>query len=86
MPSPAETWMEEGFQQGMQQGMQQGLLRRAREDIVEILEARFGVVPQEISAATNELSDLSFLKALLKHAALGKNLDEFLQDLKKSRN
>ncbi|MBF0498430.1 MAG: hypothetical protein HQK58_17940 [Deltaproteobacteria bacterium] len=49
-----------------------------REDIIEILEARLGPLLQEIKAAIDETGNMSLLKALLRHAALVKNLDEFV--------
>ncbi|MBF0496231.1 MAG: DUF2887 domain-containing protein [Deltaproteobacteria bacterium] len=73
-------------QQLINLGDQRGSLRIAREDIIEILEARFGQVPREVIDATNELDDLPGLKALLKASALVNNLDEFIQTLRRSKN
>ncbi|MBF0527619.1 MAG: hypothetical protein HQK56_21275 [Deltaproteobacteria bacterium] len=73
-------------QQLINLGDQRGSLRIAREDIIEILEARFGQVPQEVIDATGELDDLTGLKALLKASALVNDLDEFIQTLRRSKN
>ncbi|MBF0552096.1 MAG: hypothetical protein HQK60_16370 [Deltaproteobacteria bacterium] len=72
---------QQGMQKGMQKGIQQGILQKAREDILEILEARFGRVPQEVTDFTNELTDLSRLNILLKQAALVSSIDEFVEGL-----
>ncbi|MBF0524617.1 MAG: hypothetical protein HQK56_05915 [Deltaproteobacteria bacterium] len=68
-------------QQQIDLGIQQGIPQRAREDILEILEARFGRVPQEIIDVTNELTDLSRLNVLHKQAALVAGIDEFVDGL-----
>ncbi|MBI4594865.1 MAG: transposase, partial [Candidatus Tectomicrobia bacterium] len=54
-----------------------GMLQKAREDVLEILEARFGGFPQDIRQAINGLDDVSLLKVLLKKAALVASLQEF---------
>ncbi|MBF0510137.1 MAG: hypothetical protein HQK57_14580 [Deltaproteobacteria bacterium] len=66
---------------GIQQGIQQGMLQKTREDILGILEARFGRVPQKVIDVTNELTDLSRLDVLLKQAALVTSIDEFVEGL-----
>ncbi|MBF0475517.1 MAG: Rpn family recombination-promoting nuclease/putative transposase [Deltaproteobacteria bacterium] len=82
MPTVAEQFIEEGIQKGIQQGV----LIKAREDIVEGIEIRFGQVPNEITESISELSDMVLLKALHKQAILAKNIDEFILALKKSTN
>ena len=42
------TLAERLHNEGLQQGMQQGMLEEAREGILDILEARFDVVPESI--------------------------------------
>ena len=66
-----------GLQQGLQQGLRQGLLQKSREAVVEILEARFEVVPQSIVEIINDVDDLSILKMLLKKAATLQTLEGF---------
>ena len=66
-----------GLQQGLQQGLRQGLLQKSREAVVEILEARFEVVPQSIVEIINDVDDLSILKMLLKKAATVQALEDF---------
>ncbi|MBF0496230.1 MAG: hypothetical protein HQK58_06585 [Deltaproteobacteria bacterium] len=73
-------------QQLINLGDQRGSLRIASEDIIEILEARFEQVPQEVIDVTSEIDDLTLLKALHKASALANNLDEFIQTLRRSKN
>ncbi|MBF0497539.1 MAG: DUF2887 domain-containing protein [Deltaproteobacteria bacterium] len=73
--------IQKGIQKGIRQGIRQGILQKAREDILEILEVRFGRVPQEVTDVTNELTDLSRLNVLLKRAALVGGIDEFVEGL-----
>ena len=69
--------MEKGIQQGIQQGVQRGILEKAREDVVEILEARFELVSGSIVKTINGIDDPSVLKMLLKKAATVDSLEEF---------
>lgn len=55
LPTVAEQWIEEGKQIGLEQGLERGreqLLHAA----VDLLEARFGPLPQELHAAISQLS------------------------------
>jgi len=83
MPTIADSLREEGIrqgiQQGMQQGMQQGVLQSAREAVIDILEARFEVVPQSIVNRLNEIYDPSILKIFRRKAVKVKSLEEFEQ-------
>ena len=68
------SWMEEGLQQGLQQ--------RAREDIRDVLEARFGNPPAQVAEALSQMKDLAKLKALLRQASTVGTLAEFLRHLR----
>jgi hypothetical protein len=67
------SWMEKG----MQQGMQQGMLRKAREDVIEILEARFATVPYAVRERIQAIADEAELKRLHRQAALVESLNAF---------
>ncbi|MCK4390489.1 MAG: Rpn family recombination-promoting nuclease/putative transposase [Desulfobacterales bacterium] len=92
MSTIAETWVEEGMQkglqkglqQGMQQGMQQGIIQKAQEDAIDILEARFNVVPRSIVEMINGIDDRSVLKILHKQAVIVGSLEEFKHVLEKA--
>lgn len=55
-----EEGLEEGWQKGLERGLEQGLergLERARrEDILKVLEARFGTLPSTLTARLNQRS------------------------------
>ena len=69
--------LEKGMQQGMQQGMQKGELKRAREDVLDILMARFEQITTDIVEVINRLNNSAILKDLLKKAALADSLQTF---------
>ncbi|MBW2010415.1 MAG: hypothetical protein JRI32_01865 [Deltaproteobacteria bacterium] len=77
LPTIADALKEQGKQEGIQQGIQQGILQKSREDVIEILEMRFGIIPRSILSVLNEISDPLTLKSLLKKAVTLKSLDEF---------
>ncbi|MBF0509120.1 MAG: hypothetical protein HQK57_09375 [Deltaproteobacteria bacterium] len=82
MPTVVEEFIEEGFQKGVQEGV----LVKAREDIIEGIEIRFGQIPKEVTESISGLSDTMVFKSLLRQAFVSKNLDEFVQALRKSKN
>lgn len=63
--------------EGIQEGIQEGILRNSREAVIEILEARFDLVPRSISTTINEIDDPATLKILLRKAITVASLDEF---------
>ena len=67
----------------IEQGMQQGRLQSTREDIFEVLEARFEVAPQSIVKRIEEIEELSLLRILLKKSAVVDSLDQFKEVLAK---
>ncbi|MBF0474597.1 MAG: hypothetical protein HQK59_02000 [Deltaproteobacteria bacterium] len=86
MPTVVEEYIQEGYQKGIQDGIHKGVLVKAREDILEGIEIRFGQVPSEVIDSISGLADTIVLKSLLKQAFVSKNLDEFIQALKNSTN
>jgi hypothetical protein len=65
--------------EGVEEGVQEGMLRKSREDVIEILEARFDLVPRSISGAINAIDDPVSLKAFLRKAVSVESLDRFRQ-------
>ena len=65
-----EAGLERGLEQGLQQGLQQGLRQRSREDIIEVLEARFGEVPYTLREQILGLVDPAELKRHHRQACL----------------
>ena len=62
---------------GLQQGMQQGITRKAKEDIIRILELRFRKVPPEIREKINQTNDPEILNGYLEQGVQIKSLDQF---------
>ncbi|CBN54244.1 MULTISPECIES: Rpn family recombination-promoting nuclease/putative transposase [Kamptonema] len=52
----------------MEEGAERGALQNARESVLEILEARFEIVPLEVRQAVNMIADMSVLRRLLREA------------------
>lgn len=71
------SWMEKG----LAQGRQQGLLQRAREDILDVLEARFGEMPFQAAEALRKVDDAARLKVLLRQASTAASPSAFLDAL-----
>lgn len=77
MNTIAQEWIAEGREQGIQQGMTQGAIQATRENIMELLDSRFGNISAEAATTIISLEDLPRLKTLLKQAATAKSLAEF---------
>jgi hypothetical protein len=68
------SWMEKGLEQGMQQGMQQ----KACEDILDVLGARFEIVPYTVTEKLRDIEDLGILRTLLWKACTCQSPNELL--------
>ena len=64
-------------EKGMQQGMQQGIIQKAKEDVIEVLELRFGKISPKIIDKINQTNDPAKLKELLKKGVQVKEIDHF---------
>ena len=73
----AQYIREKGMQQGMQQGIQQGIIQKAKEDVIEVIELRFGKISPEIIDKINQTNDPAKLKELHKKAIQVKEIDHF---------
>ena len=62
-------------------GLEKGLIADARELVLEALEERFGVVPEDIRQRVNAIEDRSVLKSLLRLAIRAGSIDEFREGL-----
>jgi predicted transposase YdaD len=74
----SQQYRAEGLAEGRAEGLAEGRLAALRENILAILDARFGMIPPECPAMLQTLSEDS-LKASVKLAATCTNLDEFLK-------
>jgi len=66
----------------LEEGRIKGAVERARNDILEILEARFGSVPEDIKEAVEKITDLKKLSLIVRKSATVKNFDELREFLK----
>ena len=60
----------------------EGRLEEKRNDIYEILEARFGDVPGDIKEAIGKITNLKKLSLIVRKSATVKNFDELREFLK----
>ena len=70
----------------MARGELQGRLESARENVIEVLETRFEVVPQSMVEVINELNDLCVLKSLLRQGITIASLSEFQEFINSIRS
>ncbi len=66
-----------GMKEGMQQGMEQGIIQNTKENIIEVLELRFGKISLEIIDKINQINDPIKLKELHKKAIQIKEFNDF---------
>jgi flagellar biosynthesis/type III secretory pathway protein FliH len=68
---------QKGLVEGRQEGRQEGLVQNAREAVLEVLDTRFGQVPDSVREQVNTLCSEPTLKELLRRSARVSSLDEF---------
>jgi hypothetical protein len=61
----------------LKEGLEKGILQNAREAILDVLDTRFGEVPDSIRDRINALGSEPTLKTLLRRAARASSLEEF---------
>lgn len=66
---------------GIKKGRKEGLLEKSREDILMVLDERFGDVSSDIIDYINDIENDRELKSLLRFAVKCASLDEFMQML-----
>ncbi len=69
--------LEKGIQKGRQEGLEKGIVQTGREAILDVLDSRFGEVPDSVRERINVLCSEHTLKDLLRRAARASSLDEF---------
>jgi predicted transposase/invertase (TIGR01784 family) len=77
MATLAEVWMQQGFEKGAEQAR----VMAVRQSILDVLEARFGAVPNELTQVLLRVSDAERFKALLREAARASTLTDFQRRL-----
>jgi hypothetical protein len=66
---------------GHERGVAEGILQQRREDVLEVLEVRFGEVATEIIHKINSIEDLQVLKTLHRKAIAIGTMEQFAEYL-----
>lgn len=81
-----EQGLQEGWQQGLEQGFQQGKQQSMQSNIIDLLEVRFGPVPDEIIEAIDGINHLPRLRTLLRQTARVASLAAFAELLESNKS
>jgi len=82
-PDEGEKLMVSMAEKYIQEGERRGSAATAREDLLEVLEARFGGVPVSVAERIQEAEDVGLLRSLLKKAAIIESLERFQEALER---
>ena len=63
---------------GHERGVTEGIIQKGREDVIEVLEVKFGEIPTEVIQKINQIEDPSLLKSLLRQAIALGSVEQFL--------
>jgi len=63
-----ERGIEQGLERGIEQGLEQGLKRGVAQSLVEVYEARFGSMPEDLRAVIEKTDDEPTLVSWLRLA------------------
>ncbi len=72
-----EKGMKMGLEKGLEQGLEQGRLASSRENIIDVLESRFGTVTDSVRDTIQGLSDIDHCKKLLREAVRASSMEDF---------
>ena len=76
-----ELALKEGLEKGLVEGLEKGIVQNAREAILDVLDTRFGHVPDSVRERINAIGSERTLKDLHRRAVLTPSLDEFQASL-----
>ena len=77
------TLAEQLRQEGRQEGLQEGGSEEAQRSVVDVLEIRFGRVPEGLAEEIRHEKNLVKLRALLREATLCPTIEAFASNLNK---
>jgi len=72
----AEQWRQEGMEEGMERGMEKGR-EQAQQSVIDVLEVRFGRVPEGLAERIQHERSLAKLRILLLQALKAVSLEDF---------
>jgi len=67
-----------------EEGIEEGMLQKAREDVIKILQTRFGVAPSTVVEVINGIGNHSLLETLFTNSITIASIEEFQQLLNES--
>ena len=73
-----------GIKKGIEKGIEKGTLKNAREAVIDVLEARFEVVPKSMMNNIKKMDDTAVLKMLHEEAIIVGSLKEFKEIMDKA--
>ena len=72
----AEQWRQEGMEEGMEKGREEGR-EQAQQSVIDVLEVRYGRVPEGLAEKIQRERSLAKLRSLLLHALKSPSLEDF---------
>lgn len=85
MKTVADYWIEQGLQEGLKQGIEQGIeqgrIEALQDDILDLLEIRFGQVNRQLMRHITAVSHLPLLRQLHREAATAPDMAAFVHRL-----
>ncbi len=69
-----------------EEGIEEGMLLTNRENVIKILQTRFGVVPEPVVEVINGIENMSMLETLFTSAITIGSIEEFQQVLNESKS
>ena len=83
--SIVQDWINEGIEKGMEKGIEKGIekgrIKTLQEDILDVLEERFGIIKKGLGKRVKAIDDPDVLKSLFKKSIKVASLDEFARIL-----
>ena len=77
----AEQWREEGREEGLEKGRQEGCAAEAQRSVIDVLDVRFGRVPEGLVEKVQHEPNLAKLRNLHIHALKASSLEDFVSHL-----
>jgi len=75
-------WIREGRQEGRREGREEGYIQACREDVISLLEDKFGIVKKNILNHLDKVERIDSLRMLLRKVSKVETQGEFLDLIK----
>jgi hypothetical protein len=79
--STAMTLAQQFRQEGLQEGRQEGFVLSRQQDVLEVLEIRFGLIPEGLKEAVESIQEEDRLRALHRTAVQCADVESFAKHL-----